>query len=79
MKNYKKTLFGSLISFVVGTSCCWISSLVVWLGGIAFAGTIANFIESTQSLFIVVSILLVAVSIILYLKSRRTKSVDNKA
>jgi len=39
MKRYKKTLLGSMAAFFIGTSCCWLSSLGVWLGGAAFLVT----------------------------------------
>ncbi|MFK7806471.1 MAG: hypothetical protein AB8F74_01595 [Saprospiraceae bacterium] len=71
MKNYKKTLFGGIVTFVIGTGCCWISSLAVWLGGGVIVGTFVNFIESTQSSFILMSILLAMGSIFLHFRNRR--------
>ncbi len=78
MKSYKKTVTGSIITFVIGTSCCWISSLAVWFGGATIIGTIASFIEDTQTLFIFVSIFLAIGSIFLYFRNRRKKLAENK-
>ena len=70
MKNYKKTILGSFIAFFVGTSCCWLSTMAIWIGGAAFLGTIASLIEDVQVIIICLAILLLIVSVILYLKRR---------
>lgn len=31
--NYKKTIIGSSIAFIVATSCCWLPALIIAIGG----------------------------------------------
>ncbi len=67
-ENYKKTLLGSFVAFFIGTSCCWLSSLAIWFGGVALFGVIVSFIEDLQWVLILIGILLGVVSIVLYRK-----------
>jgi len=76
MKNYKKTLIGSIIMFALGTSCCWISSLAVWFGGVVFIGVISSFIENSQSLLLLTSSFLAIVSIYFYFRNKKLR--ENK-
>lgn len=71
MKHYKKTVIGSIATFILGTSCCWLSSLAIWLGGITFIGTIIEFVEQVQTQLILLSLILGIVSMFLY--SRKNK------
>ena len=78
MKQYNKTLFGSIIAFFVGTSCCWLSSLALWVGGVTFIGMVVNFIEDAQILLLGLGIILLITSIFLYLKANRKEPTENK-
>ncbi|MFK7969045.1 MAG: hypothetical protein AB8F95_01700 [Bacteroidia bacterium] len=71
MNSYKKTLLGSIAAFFIGTSCCWLSSLAIWLGGAAFIGTIASLVEDFQSILIGLGAALLIMSIVLYVKKKR--------
>jgi DMSO/TMAO reductase YedYZ heme-binding membrane subunit len=71
MKNYKKTFLGSLVAFFVGTSCCWLSSLAIWIGGVAFFGTITNLIEDVQVFLIILGTILLIITLFSYLKMRK--------
>ena len=70
MEHHKKTLIGSIIALILGTSCCWLSSLAIWLGGAAFIGGIAALIESIQWQLIALGVILIGVSIFLYMKNK---------
>lgn len=70
MKDYKKTFLGSLVAFFVGTSCCWMSSLAIWIGGATLFGTFVTFIEDMQLLLIGLGGVLAAISLYLYFKRR---------
>lgn len=72
MRNYKKTFWGSIAAFFVGTSCCWLSTLAIWIGGAAFVGTITSLIEDVQILLIGLGIMLLIVTIFLYVKMRKS-------
>ena len=79
MKQYKNTLFGSIVAFFVGTSCCWLSSLAIWVGGVAFIGVVVNTIEAIQSLMIGLGIILLITTIFLYSKMKTGKPEENKS
>jgi predicted membrane channel-forming protein YqfA (hemolysin III family) len=68
MKPHKKTLIASVITFIVGTSCCWMSAIAIWLGGASFLGILINIIEDFQVLSIILSIALGIISIYLFRK-----------
>jgi len=64
--NYKKTFLGSIIAFVIGTSCCWLSSLAIWIGSAAVLGVVANFIENIQMFLIIIGVILLLLSGVFY-------------
>jgi len=64
--NYKKTFIGGILAFIIGTSCCWLSSLAIWFGSAAFLGIVGSFIEDIQLLLIVLSLVLLLMSIFFY-------------
>lgn len=68
--NSKKNLIGSLVAFFLGTSCCWISSLAIWLGGATILSTFAAYLEKTQYVIIGVGVFLGLLSLFLFLKNR---------
>jgi len=70
MKSYKKTFYGSLIAFFVGTSCCWISGLAIWLGGAAFAGMAVRYIQNLQLLILSLGIILLILAFIQYARRK---------
>jgi len=69
--DYKKTFLGSIVAFVIGMSCCWLSSLAIWFGGIAALGTIANFVENIQEFLIILGGILLLTSGIFYWRKKR--------
>ena len=71
MKSYKKSLWGSIIAIIVGTSCCWLSSLAIWFGGAVIIGTVSSYIADIQVLLIIVAVVLLIISVLLYKKSVR--------
>ncbi len=70
-QNYKKTLWGSIIAFILGTSCCWLSSLAIWVGGATFIGVVANYINNIQMIIIAIGVILGVITLYLYLKKGR--------
>lgn len=74
MNAYKKTFFGSILAFFIGTSCCWMSSLAIGLGGVTFAGLAIRFLEDLQLLLIPLGIILLITTIVLYSKVKRKKN-----
>ncbi len=78
MKHYKKTLIGSIITFILSTSCCWLSSLAIWLGGLASIGAIVEFIEGVQLQLILTGSVLGIISLYLYFRNKRKKPAENR-
>ena len=74
MKHYKKAFISSIITFILGTSCCWLSSLAIWLGGAALLGIFIDLIESIQIQLLFVSLFLGIITVYLYISNLRKKS-----
>ena len=43
--NYKKSIIGSSIAFIIATSCCWLSAILIAIGGGSAVMRIANGLE----------------------------------
>jgi len=67
-RNYKKTLWASIIVFVLGTSCCWVSTLVIWVGGAAVIGVISKYLPNIQVFLIALGVTLGLITLYLYQK-----------
>ena len=61
--DYKKSFLASFITFVLGTSCCWITSLAIWFGGATILTLFANFLGKYNIIFIVFAILFLGIGI----------------
>ena len=77
MKDFKKPLIGSVVAFFVGTSCCWMSSLAIWFGGMAFFGLFLQWVADFQVQLILLGVVLGVFSVYLYQK-KNDKSVMKK-
>lgn len=69
----KKTFIGSLVAFFLGTSCCWMSALVIWLGGAALLTSFAHYFGQLQYVFLFMGIFLIVLSAFLYYKTSADK------
>ena len=69
MEYYKKTFLGSIIAFALSISCCWISSLMIWFGGLAFLGVMVEFMENIRLPLVIMGSILGIVSIFLFLRN----------
>ncbi|MFT4533669.1 MAG: hypothetical protein ACJA1A_001822 [Saprospiraceae bacterium] len=54
--NYKKSLAGSSIAFVVATSCCWLPALIIAIGGGSTLIGISNGLGKLSGLFVIIGI-----------------------
>ena len=68
--NHKNTFWGSVLAFFIGTSCCWMSSLAIWLGGATLLTWTTTFIESIQELLIFAGALLGVISLFLFFRKK---------
>ena len=50
--NYKQSILGSSIAFLIATSCCWLPALIIGLGGASGLLAFANGLEQFSSVFI---------------------------
>jgi len=74
MKSYRKTLLGSLVAFFIGTSCCWLGSAAIFIGGATSIGVILTWVEGFQTQIISLGVLLAIISAITYKRSQNLKS-----
>ncbi len=44
----KNSFVGSVIALLVGSSCCWLSTLAAWIGGISMISALVTLLEKTQ-------------------------------
>ena len=54
--NYKKSIIGSTIAFVVATSCCWLPALIIAIGGGSTLMGLSNGLESFSGVFMAIGI-----------------------
>jgi multisubunit Na+/H+ antiporter MnhG subunit len=68
--NYKKTLLGSIIALIIGTSCCWLSTLAFWIGGASILSIIASFTSPYQKYILAIASILFLIGIFQFIKFR---------
>lgn len=66
--NAKNSFLGSLIALLLGSSCCWLSTLAVWIGGASLISPIAAFFGQLQIYLLISGGLLALGGTLLYLK-----------
>lgn len=78
--NYKKSIIGSSIAFVVATSCCWLPPLTIAIGGGTALLSISDGLEKFSGLFITLGLGLFAFGIYQYRNRNRnrTNKCENK-
>ncbi len=54
--NYKKSIIGSSIAFIIATSCCWLPALLIAFGGGSTLFGISNGLESFSGIFMAIGI-----------------------
>ena len=47
-KLSQKTFWGSLLALLLGSSCCWISSALLYVGLAGLSGTVGIFLNGIQ-------------------------------
>lgn len=53
--NYKKSIIGSVLAFVIATSCCWLPALIIGLGGASSLLAFANGLEQFSGVFMTIA------------------------
>lgn len=73
--NYKKSFLGSILAFVLGTSCCWLTSLAVWLGGATILTILSKFVNEYRILILGIAFLFSVMGVYQFLKHKKGKGV----
>lgn len=76
--NYKKSIIGSSIAFIVATSCCWLPALIIAIGGGSALIGLSNGIERFSGVFMVIGVALLGYGIYQY-NSKKKMSTSKKA
>lgn len=70
--NFKKSLIGSSIAFIIATSCCWLPALAIALGGASGLMSFSNGLEQFSGVFMKIGgALLVYGGYLFYQKNRK--------
>lgn len=71
MHNQRKTFFSGLIAILLGSSCCWLSTMAVWAGGVGLLGVLANYTEKIQVLLLLVGFTLILIASYKFIKTNK--------
>lgn len=64
--NYKKSLIGSFIALLLGSSCCWLTTLAAWVGGVSIVTAFVSIIGKIEIYLIALGVFLGVLGLILY-------------
>jgi len=68
--NYKKTLIGSSLAFILATSCCWLPALVIIIGGGSTLMALSKGLENMSALFLLIGVVLLGWGLYKYKKRK---------
>ena len=68
--NYKKSMIGSILAFVIATSCCWLPALIIVLGGASSMLALAEGIGQLSGVFMAIGALLLLYALYLFYRKR---------
>jgi ABC-type nickel/cobalt efflux system permease component RcnA len=72
--NYKKSLLGSSLAFILATSCCWLPALIIMVGGGSALFGLSSQFEKLSGVFIAIGLgLLVLGSYQYYQKKKKMR------
>ena len=74
--NFKQSIIGSSVAFVLATSCCWLPALIIALGGGATLLGISSGLEKASGFLIVVGICLFGYGIFQFKNRKGLKTKD---
>jgi hypothetical protein len=77
--NYKKSILGSSLAFILATSCCWLPPLIIMVGGGSALFGLSSKFEKLSGVFIAIGVGLLGLGIYqFYQNKNKTKSVKVK-
>ncbi|MFT4971907.1 MAG: hypothetical protein ACI9XO_004332 [Paraglaciecola sp.] len=74
--NYKNSIVGGSIAFLIGTSCCWLPALIIGIGGGSTIISISNGVEKFSGFFMAIGVGLLGIGINQF--NKRKNQVMNK-
>ena len=75
--NYKKSIIGSSIAFIIATSCCWLPALVIAIGGGTTLLGIINGLERFSGLFMIAGLAFLAYGVYQFVnRKKKAKAVE---
>ena len=69
--DYKKSLLGSSIAFIIATSCCWLPAFIIAIGGGSTLLGLSNGLEQLSGVFMVIGIAILGYGIYQYNKNKK--------
>ena len=76
--NYKRSIIGSSIAFIIATSCCWLPALLIAIGGGSTLLGISNGLEKFSGAFMAIGIGFLGFGIYQY-KNKKEMSTNKEA
>lgn len=70
--NFKQSLIGSSIAFLLATSCCWLPWLLIAIGGVLGMTGLSETLERFSGLFFVIGIVILSWGIYQFLKRKKS-------
>ena len=72
--NYKQSIAGGVIAFILATACCWLPALIVILGGASGMLAFSESLEQYSGVFMIIGAILLAYGVY-KLRGRKTNSI----
>ena len=76
--NYKQSIIGSIVAFVLAISCCWLPALVIGLGGATGMLAFANGLEQFSGVFMAIAAISLLYGAYLYYQKRNISIQSNQ-
>jgi hypothetical protein len=76
--NYKKSMIGSIVAFVIATSCCWLPALIIMLGGASSMLAFVEGIGQLSGVFMAIGALLLLYALYLFYRKRNEANSPTK-
>lgn len=76
--NYKQSIIGSAIAFILATSCCWLPWLIIGIGSATGLASLNEGLQKGSGLFMAAGIGLLGLGFFQFYKKRKLTMNDNK-
>ncbi len=76
--NYKNSIIGSAIAFIVATSCCWLPALLITIGGGSTLVAASQGIEKYSNVFMALGAGFLGLGVYQFIQKRKNKVVPGQ-